>query len=156
MAFLCIISSQSRFLKPTMYRSGRILLKCHFSPLGPILHAMRTRSMWQFWASETFQKRLTNALLTLEKRSSSILHVSVFSRRPSTLEVWGCHVAQCRSVSSATRRGQSLATALHVESWVSHLRRNIGSTYGVRKRLLEVMVIVTLPRSRLWCATWLM
>ncbi len=31
--------------------------------------------MWQFWASETLQKRLSNASVTLQKRSTSGLHV---------------------------------------------------------------------------------
>jgi hypothetical protein len=31
--------------------------------------------MWQFWASETLQKRLSNASITLQKRSTSGLHV---------------------------------------------------------------------------------
>ena len=31
--------------------------------------------MWQFWASETLQKRLSNAPITLQKRSISGLHV---------------------------------------------------------------------------------
>ncbi len=43
-----------------------------FSLPGPILP---TRSMWQFWASETLQKRLSNASVTLQKRSTSGLHV---------------------------------------------------------------------------------
>jgi hypothetical protein len=57
-------------LKPT--RRGRTLQKGHFSLHGPIL---RTRSMWQFWALETLQKRLSNASVTLQKRSISGLHV---------------------------------------------------------------------------------
>jgi hypothetical protein len=44
----------------------------HFSLPGPILP---TRSMWQFWASETLQKRLSNASVTLQKRSTSGLHI---------------------------------------------------------------------------------
>ena len=43
-----------------------------FSLPGPILP---TRSMWQFWASETLQKRLSNASVTLQKRPTSGLHV---------------------------------------------------------------------------------
>jgi hypothetical protein len=31
--------------------------------------------MWQFWVSETLQKRLSNASVTLQKRSTSILDV---------------------------------------------------------------------------------
>jgi hypothetical protein len=31
--------------------------------------------MWQFWASETLQKRLSNASVTLQRRSTSGLHV---------------------------------------------------------------------------------
>ena len=31
--------------------------------------------MWQFWASETLQKRLSNASVTLQKRPTSGLHV---------------------------------------------------------------------------------
>ena len=57
-------------LKPT--RRGRILQKGGFSLPGPIL---TTRSMWQFWASETPPKRLSNASVTLQKRSTSGLHV---------------------------------------------------------------------------------
>jgi hypothetical protein len=30
--------------------------------------------MWQFWASETLQKRLSNASVTLQKRCTSFLH----------------------------------------------------------------------------------
>jgi hypothetical protein len=33
-----------------------------------------TRSVWQFWASETLQKRLSNASVTLQKRLTSGLH----------------------------------------------------------------------------------
>ena len=43
-----------------------------FSLPRPILP---TRSMWQFWASETLQKRLSNASMALQKRSTSGLHV---------------------------------------------------------------------------------
>jgi hypothetical protein len=57
-------------LKPT--RRGRILQNGHFSLLGPILP---TRSMWQFWASETLQKLLSNASVTLQTRPTSGLHV---------------------------------------------------------------------------------
>ena len=31
--------------------------------------------MWQFWASETLQKRLSNASVTLQKRSTRGLHL---------------------------------------------------------------------------------
>jgi hypothetical protein len=57
-------------LKPT--RRVRVLRKGHFSLHGPMLP---TRSMWQFWASETLQKRLSNASVALQKRLTSILHV---------------------------------------------------------------------------------
>jgi hypothetical protein len=46
-----------------------------FSLPGPILPTTACRSMWQFWASETLQKRLSNASVTLQKRSTSGLHV---------------------------------------------------------------------------------
>jgi hypothetical protein len=58
--------------KATPSRRGRFLRKGHFSLLGPILP---TRSMWQFRASETLQKRLSNASVTLQKRSTSGLYV---------------------------------------------------------------------------------
>jgi hypothetical protein len=31
--------------------------------------------MWQFWASETLQKQLSNASVTLQKRPTSGLHI---------------------------------------------------------------------------------
>ena len=58
------------FSKPT--RRGPFLQKGGFSLLGPILPM---RSMWQFWASETLQKRSSNASVTLQKCSTSGLHI---------------------------------------------------------------------------------
>ena len=43
-----------------------------FSLPWPILPA---RSMWQFWASETLQKRSSNASVTLQQRLTSGLHI---------------------------------------------------------------------------------
>jgi hypothetical protein len=53
-------------------RRGRQLQKDHFSPHGPILP---TWSMWEFWASKTLQKRLSNASVTLQKRPISGLYL---------------------------------------------------------------------------------
>jgi hypothetical protein len=44
----------------------------HFSLPRPIVP---TRSIWQFWASETLQKRSSNASVMLQKCSTSGLHV---------------------------------------------------------------------------------
>jgi hypothetical protein len=57
----------------TRYRRGRISQKGHFYSLPrPILP---TRSMWQLWASETLHERMSNASVTLQKRSTRGLHL---------------------------------------------------------------------------------
>jgi hypothetical protein len=61
-----------------------------FSPPGPILP---TRPMWQFWVSETLQKRLSNASVTLQKRSTSGLYLllDVFIHCGSFHGKWARH-----------------------------------------------------------------
>ena len=75
---------------------------------GPILPS---RSIWQFWASKTLQKRLRNALVTLQKRSTSGLHLllpDVFIHRRRFHDQWArwCGALPVRmwaSLAAATR-----------------------------------------------------
>ena len=72
-------------------RRGRFLQNGQFSSPSSILP---TRSMWQFWASETgsetLQNRLSNAYVTLEQRSTSGLQrlLDVFIHRGRFYGQW--------------------------------------------------------------------
>jgi hypothetical protein len=57
---------------PPLPHPSSWLHKGHFSAASA---NTPTRPTWQFWASETLQKRLRNASVTLQKRSTSGLYI---------------------------------------------------------------------------------
>ena len=72
------------------------------------------------------------------------LRHDVSSRKAFTLEVYDCHEALCHNASFVTQRGQSKATAPHVQSWDLHLPRDTGSAYDGSKKLLA---LTTMPQQ---------
>jgi hypothetical protein len=94
-------------LKPTS--RGQFLHKGHFSLPRPILPT-RPISTWQFWASETLQKRSSNALVTLQNAPPAAYILS------SCSPIMGSSMADGQSVVGTTGARASVPSSSRVQS----------------------------------------